>query len=190
MTNPGEPGNSMVLPDQAAFLPPPQTRRVSRRGRPSLALLAALLINPIILIGYYLYLYGPGTTCVAGSLVCNFGNYPAIVQVALMAGGCVVLGLVLLLLMLGLALFHLARRLVEAPSGERNPLIRGLSALTDASRIQPLLLTYGLALLVGLCIGLLKREISPPIVVLSVLTIFACLQSALARGPKERGTAR
>ena len=66
MTNPGEPGNSMVLPDQAAFLPPPQTRRVSLRGRPSLALLAALLINPIILIGYYLYLYGPGTTCVAG----------------------------------------------------------------------------------------------------------------------------
>jgi hypothetical protein len=151
----------------------------SRSRRPlRLALLATLLFNPIILVGYYLYLYGPGNTCVAGSYICGFGDYPAILQVAIILAGCVAIWFLLYLL---------ARWLVDTPYGERNALVRGLRAITDTSTMRPLLLVYGLLLVIGLVVGLVKRQLSPPIVVLCLFTAFACLHSALGSTSVEGG---
>jgi hypothetical protein len=130
----------------------PQARSETRS--PRLALLATVLFNPVILVGYYLYWYGPGNTCVAGSLICSFGHYAGIVQVFIIVAGC-------------------------APYGERFAIIRGLRAITNTSKIRPLLLTYGLLLLLGLFIGLLKEQLNAPITVLCLFTVFACLYSAL-----------
>ncbi|PWT78576.1 MAG: hypothetical protein C5B60_00965 [Chloroflexi bacterium] len=141
---------------------------------PRLSLLATVLLNPIILVGYYLYLYGPGNTCVAGSLICNFGEYAAVLQVGIMLAGCLVIWLLL---------FLIARWLVETPHGDRNLVIRGLRGITDTSRIRPLLLAYGILLVLGLSVGLLKHQANPPIAVLCLFTIFACLLSALGSGP-------
>jgi hypothetical protein len=138
-------------------------------------LLATVLLNPIVLVGYYLYLYGPSNTCVAGSLICNFGEYAAILQVGIILAGC---------LAIWLLLFLLARWLVESPNGDRNPVIRGLRGITDTSRIRPLLSAYGLSLGLGLGIGLLKHQVNPPIAVLCLFTIFACLLSALSSRPE------
>jgi hypothetical protein len=155
----------------------PPMPNLSRRP-PGLALLATLLFNPIILVGYYLYLYGPGNTCVAGSYICSFGDYPAIVQVGVILAGC---------LAIWFLLYLLARWLVETPYSERNALVHGLRAITDVSKMRPLLLVYGLLLVVGLIVGLVKRQLSPPIVVLCLFTAFACLHSALRTTSAEGG---
>jgi len=135
-----------------------------------------LLFNPIILVGYYLYLYGPGNTCVAGPVICGFGNDAAIVQIVIIAVGCVTIWLLLALL---------ARWLVEARYGEHNVLVRSLRALTYTANIRPLLLLYGLLLLAGVVASFLKRELSPPIAALSLFTVFACLHSAWESGSPE-----
>jgi hypothetical protein len=157
---------------------PQQTVPNPSRRPPRLALLATLLFNPIILVGYYLYLYGPGNTCVAGSYICSFADYPAIVQVAVILAGCMAIWFLLYLL---------ARWLVETPYGERNALVRGLRAITDTSKMRPLLLVYGLLLVIGLAVGLVKRQLNPPIVVLCLFTAFACLHSALESSSAEGG---
>jgi hypothetical protein len=165
-----------VLPSAPAGAQP-QAPSTSRRPL-RLALLATLLFNPIILVGYYLYLYGPGNSCVAGSYICSFGEYPAIVQVAIVLAGCIAIWFLLYLL---------ARWLVETPYGERNSLVRGLLAITDTSKMRPLLLIYGLLLVIGLVVGLVKRQLSPPIVVLCLFTAFACLHSAMGTTSAEGG---
>jgi hypothetical protein len=153
----------------------PVARAAARRA-PRVTLLATLLFNPIILVGYYLYLYGPGNTCVAGPVICGFGNDAAIVQITIVIVGCVTIWLLLTLL---------ARWLVEARYGERNVLVRTLRALTNTSSIRPLLLIYGLLLLAGVVVSFLKRELSPPIAALSLFTVFACLHSAWESGSPE-----
>jgi hypothetical protein len=167
-----------VLPSAPAEehqqLPMPRPSRRPLR----LALLATLLFNPVILVGYYLYLYGPENTCVAGSYICSFGDYPAIVQVAIILAGC---------LAIWFLLYLLARWLVETPYGERNTLVHGLRAITDTSKMRPLLLVYGLLLAIGLIVGLVERQLSPPIVVLCLFTAFACLHSALGTTSAEGG---
>jgi|GEM_PF-2130520 hypothetical protein len=146
----------------------PQARSETRS--PRLALLATVLFNPVILVGYYLYWYGPGNTCVAGSLICSFGHYAGIVQVFIIVAGCAAIWFLLYLLV---------HWLIETPYGERFAIIRGLRAITNTSKIRPLLLTYGLLLLLGLFIGLLKEQLNAPITVLCLFTVFACLYSAL-----------
>src|SRR5262249_53503535 len=108
----------------------------------------------------------------------SFGEYPAIVQVVVILAGCLAIWLLLHLL---------ARWLVAAPYGERNALVRGLRAISDTSTMRPLLLIYGLLLVTGLVVGLVKRELNPPIVVLCLFTAFACLHSALAAASPEGG---
>jgi len=147
---------------------------------PRVTLLATLLFNPIILVGYYLYLYGPGNTCVAGPVICGFGNDAAIVQIAIIVVGCVSIWLLLSLL---------ARWLIKARYGERNVLAHGLRALTNTSNIRPLLLLYGLLLLAGVVVSFLKRELSPPTAALSLFTVLACLHSAWESGSPEGGGA-
>jgi hypothetical protein len=144
-------------------------------------LLATLLFNPITLVGYYLYLYGPGNTCVAGPVICGFGDDAAIVQIAIVLAVCATIWLLLLLL---------ARWLVGARVEERNVLVRNLQALTNTSTIRPLLLIYGLLLLAGVTVAFLKQELSPPIAALSLFTVFACLQSAWKSGAPEGGASR
>jgi hypothetical protein len=159
--------------------PPPEQHPVARaapRRAPRVTLLATLLFNPIILVGYYLYLYGPGNTCVVGPVICSFGNDAAIVQIAIIMAVCAAIWLLLALL---------ARWLVEARYGERNGLVRNLRALTNTSSIRPLLLIYGLLLLAGMVLSFLKRDLSPPIAALSLFTIFACLHSAWDSGSPE-----
>jgi hypothetical protein len=157
--------------------PRSQPATAARRA-PRVTLLATLLFNPIILVGYYLYLYGPGNTCVAGSVICSFGNDAAIVQIVIIVAACAAIWLLLSLL---------ARWLVEARYGERNVLVRSLRALTNTSSIRPLLLIYGLLLLAGVVISFLKRELSPPIAALSLFTVFACLHSAWESSSPEGG---
>jgi hypothetical protein len=149
------------------------------RRPPRVTLLATVLFNPIILVGYYLYLYGPGNTCVAGPVICSFGDDAAIVQIAIIIAGCVAIWLLL---------FLLARWLVEARYGERNILVRSLRAITNTSSIRPLLLVYGLLLLGGLIVGFLKKELSPPIAALCLFTVLACLHSAWESSSSEGGT--
>jgi hypothetical protein len=153
--------------------------RSSPRHTPRVTLLATLLFNPIILVGYYLYLYGPGNTCVAGPIICSFGDDAAIVQIAIIVAGC---------LAIWFLLFLLARWLVEARYGERNVLVRSLRAVTNTSSIRPLLLVYGLLLLGGLIVGFLKKELSPPIAALCLFTVLACLHSAWESSSSEGGT--
>jgi hypothetical protein len=148
------------------------------RHAPRVTLLATLLFNPIILVGYYLYLYGPENTCVAGPVICSFGNDAAVVQIAIIVATCVAIWLLLSLL---------ARWLVEARYGERNVVVRSLRALTNVSGIRPLLLIYGLLLLAAVVVSFLKRDLSPPIAAVSLFTVFACLHSAWENGSSEGG---
>jgi hypothetical protein len=162
--------NNTIPPSSWAEKPERQpVARTGTRRPPRVTLLATLLFNPIILVGYYLYLYGPGNTCIAGSVICSFGDDAAIVQIAIIVAVCVTIWLLL---------FLLARWLVEARYGERNVLVRGLRALTNISSIRPLLLIYGLLLLGGVVVGFLKQELNPPIAALCLFTVFACLHSA------------
>ena len=165
------------------FNEPPDRQPVAHAARrpPRVTLLATSLFNLIILVGYYLYLYGPGDTCVAGPVICGIGNDAAIVQIAIVVAVCVTIWLLLLLL---------ARWLVEARYGERNVVVRSLRALSNTYSIRPLLLIYGLLLLAGVTVAFLKKELSPPIAALCLFTVFVCLHSARNSGAPEGGASR
>ncbi|HET9980076.1 MAG TPA: hypothetical protein VFQ32_06520, partial [Ktedonobacterales bacterium] len=61
---------------------------------PRMLLALAAIYNPAILIGYLLYNYGPSNSCVLGGL-CDFGDFPGIIQVFLLIVGAGTLTVVL-----------------------------------------------------------------------------------------------
>src|SRR5690242_18780353 len=86
---------------------------------PRLALPATALYNPVILIGYLVYLYGPVSSCVVGPL-CSFDQYPGIIQVPLLLASALLLWLVLALSL---------ERAIEVRGPRQPALLRALAAL-------------------------------------------------------------
>ncbi|MFI5271782.1 MAG: hypothetical protein ACHQ4H_01960 [Ktedonobacterales bacterium] len=169
-------------PSTAPSAPPPTSAGAARPPRaaffsPRLALLAALIYNPAILIAYLLYQYGPGTACVAGSL-CSFGSAPPPLQALLILLGCV---------LLWLGLYALVYRAVAA-SGPKSAVIEWLRGLSSYNATADLLRAYGLVLLVGLLAALLTRHVSVAAVVLGGFGVVVCLACAgAARGDQATG---
>jgi hypothetical protein len=134
---------------------------------PRLGLLAALLYNPVVLVVYLLYLYGPVNTCVAGSL-CSFGSYPAVVQALLILAGSATLWLLL---------YALVLRAIEAP-GRKTGLVRLLRDLARYERIRELLLVYGALLALLLMVALVTRRLTMPSFIVGAFGLFVCLYCA------------
>ena len=139
---------------------------------PRLALLAALLYNPAILIAYLLYLYGPVNTCVVGSL-CSFGAYSAPVQALLILAGSAILWLLLSALVL---------RAIESP-GRKTGLVRLLRDLSRYERIRELLLVYGALLALLLVVSLLTRRLTLPAFIVGAFGLFVSLYCATSTPP-------
>lgn len=139
---------------------------------PRVLLLAAIVYHPTILIGYLLYLYGPGNACVVGTL-CGFGSYPGLVQALALLAGCA---------LLWLAIYTLVYRLIEATDGGVGAeLLRNLSAYP---LIAPLLRVYGFVILVGLLLAVLARHLTIPALVVGGFGVFVCFYCA----PRARVT--
>ena len=137
---------------------------------PRLALLATALYNPVILIGYLVYLYGPVSSCVVGPL-CSFDQYPGIIQVPLLLASALLLWLVLALSL---------QRAIEAQGPRQPALLRALTALSDYRRIRDLLLLYGALLGAALVLGLQRHAMTLPAFVLGGFTAFVCCYAALS----------
>jgi hypothetical protein len=137
---------------------------------PRLALLATVLYNPVILIGYLIYLYGPVSSCVVGPL-CSFDQYPGIIQVPLLLASALLLWLVLALSL---------QRAIEAQGPRQPALLRVLAALSDYRRIRDLLLLYGALLGAALVLGLQRHTMTLPAFVLGGFTAFVCCYAALS----------
>lgn len=148
-----------------------------RRGlfAPRVLLLAAIIYHPTILIGYLLYLYGPGNVCVVGTL-CGYGSYPALVQALALLAGCA---------LLWLAIYTLVYRTIEAPDGgSAAALLRNLS---DYPLVAPLLRAYGLVILVGLLLAVLARDLTIPALVIGGFGVFVCFYCSPQVGPTRKG---
>ncbi len=137
---------------------------------PRLALLATVLYNPVILIGYLVYLYGPVSSCVVGPL-CSFDQYPSIIQVPLLLASALLLWLVLALSL---------QRAIEAQGPRQPALLRALAALSDYRRIRDLLLLYGVLLGAALILGLQRHAMTLPAFVLGSVTALVCCFAALS----------
>ena len=137
---------------------------------PRLALLATALYNPVILIGYLVYLYGPVSSCVVGPL-CSFDQYPGIIQVPLLLASALLLWLVLALSL---------QRAIEAQGPRQPALLRALAALSDYRRIRDLLLLYGVLLGAALVLGLQRHAMTLPAFVLGGFTALVCCFAALS----------
>jgi hypothetical protein len=136
---------------------------------PRFALLAAMLYNPLILLGYLIYTYGP-TNCVAGPL-CRFDTFPSVLQVLLILTGC---GLLWLLL------YVVVERALEAPRSRQTRYERLLSSMSAYPTMRPLLAAYGAALLLALLVALYTHHASAPAVVVGTFTAIVCLNGALS----------
>lgn len=141
---------------------------------PRLALLAALLYNPVVLVVYLLYLYGPVNTCVAGSL-CSFGSYPGIVQALLILAGSAALWLLL---------YGLVLRAIEAP-GRGTGAVRLLRDLARYERIRELLLVYGALLALLLVVALVTQRLTMPSFVVGAFGLFVCLYCASSQSAES-----
>jgi hypothetical protein len=142
------------------------------------ALLAAMLYNPFILIGYLVYAYGP-TTCVAGPL-CHFDTFPGALQVLLILAGCALLWLLL---------YVVVERALEASHARQNRYERVLSSMSDYPTMRPLLAGYGAALALALLIALYTRHSTAPAAVVGAFTAIVSLSGALA-GRRPRAAPR
>jgi hypothetical protein len=119
--------------------------------RRRLALLAAALYMPVILLGYALYLHGP-TDCVAGPL-CSLGDAPALAQTLL-----VVVGFVLLYFV---GVRPLANLLDERQPA-RSEVARTLRQAARFETIRPLLAIFGALVALLLIVGLAVRTLTFP----------------------------
>lgn len=162
-----------MYPNAGTQDPPPAVREAVRQvRRRQLALLAAILYNPVILVAYLLYTYGPSRACVAGPL-CSFGAYPGVFQVLL-----VLVGAALAWLLLAVVI----RRALEAP-GRQGPVARALYALSDFGALRELLGIYSVLLLLGIIFALLGHRLTPTAAIVAVFTVVVSLRCALVADP-------
>lgn len=156
-----------VLVHEAPVVPPAPPADPRRR-----ALLAALLYNPLALVGYLVYLYGPADRCVAGP-VCGFGALHPLLQ-----------GFVLLIVavVLWVGVSFLIRRTLETP-GWHGRWVRGVRAISDYQHIRPLLGLYGATLVVALLVGLFSWRLTPAALIFGGVAALVCLRCAFAPEP-------
>jgi hypothetical protein len=133
--------------------PPPAAgaEREPGLGR-RVALLAATLYLPAILLGYALYQYGPATSCVAGPF-CAFGDAPILLQVTLCAVG------------FGLLYLISARPLAAALDPRwpaRSEVARMLRRAARYETIRPLLAVLGALVALTLLVGMIARALPWP----------------------------
>lgn len=142
--------------------------------RRRLALLAAALYMPLILLGYALYLHGP-TDCVVGA-VCSLDTWPAFAQGLLLALGFI-------------ALYFVGVRPLAALLDDRQPaqsdLERTLRQAAHYETIRPLLAIFGGLIALLLIVGLVARTLTFPAFVIGV-GVMALLFILAALGEPER----
>lgn len=134
------------------------------------ALLAVLIYNPLALVAYLLYLYGPGESCVAGP-ICGIGTLPGILQAFLLL---VAAGLLWALVTLGLP------RLLEAIPWQ-SPFTHGVRALTEYHLVRSLLGIYGCILVLGLLAALFTGRLTPAALIFGAVSAYVCLRCAFSR---------
>ena len=142
--------------------------------RRRLALLAAALYMPVILLGYALYLHGP-TDCVVGAF-CTLDTWPAFVQVLLLALGFIALYLV--------GVRPLAA-LLDDHQPARSELERTLRQASRFETIRPLLALFGALVALLLIVGIVARSLTFPAFVIGV-GVMALLFILAALGEPER----
>jgi len=142
--------------------------------RRRVALLAAALYMPVILLGYALYLHGP-TGCVVGAF-CSLDTWPAFVQVLLLALGFI-------------ALYLVGVRPLAALLDDRQPARSDLErTLRQASRfetIRPLLAIFGALVALLLIVGMAARSLTFPAFMIGV-GVMGLLFILAALGEPER----
>jgi hypothetical protein len=145
-----------AAPTGAAPPPPPRAARQRIPGlRRRLALLAATLYMPVILLGYALYLHGP-TDCVAGPL-CSLGDAPALAQALFIALG---FGLLYLIGVRPLA------ALLDERQPARSEVARTLRQAARYETIRPLLAIFGALIALLLLVGFVARTLNLPAIVI------------------------
>ena len=135
---------------------------------PRMLLALAAICNPVILVGYLLYLYGPSNSCVLGGL-CNFGYFPGIFQLILLIVGEVIFGAVV---------FVPLWWLLDEGRPARDVISRTARDMARFVTIRPLMLCYGIALLLLLIVGLLLHRIPAPLFLLGLASGIICLWCA------------
>jgi hypothetical protein len=158
-------GPMMASLPQPVPAPPPLDGR--RR-----ALLTVLVYNPVMLVAYLFYLYGPSNSCVAGPF-CGFGELPGLAQGMLLLLGA---GLLWLLISTGI------RWLLDVTPWQSR-FARTLRAITEYRLVRPLFGLYGGTMVLALLIGLVTWRLSPAALILGSATAFVCLRCALGRVP-------
>jgi hypothetical protein len=136
------------------------------------ALLAALVYSPLALVGYLVYLYGPGNVCMAGPF-CGFATLPSPLQAFLM-----LLGAVLLWLLVTLG----SPRLLAAIPWQSGFAV-SVRALTEYRLVRPLLGIYGGTLALALLVELFTGRLNPGALILGTVSAYVCLRCAFARPP-------
>ena len=146
---------------------PPQTPPVGGFTLRMLLAVAAMY-NPAILVGYALYLYGPSNSCVLGGL-CNFGDFPGILQLFLLIVGAGTLGAIV---------FVPLWWLLDEARPARDIVSRTARDMMRFVTIRPLMVGYGVALLLLLIIGLFAHRIPSPLFLLGLLSALICFWCA------------
>lgn len=167
MTDPYGQTNPRSVTGAPGVATPPQIPPVGH-FTPRMLLALAAIYNPAILVGYLLYAYGPSNSCVLGGL-CNFGSLPGIFQIFLLivAEGT-----------LGALLFAPLWWLLSESRPARDAISRTARNMARFVTIRPLMVSYGLALLLLLIFGLVIHRISAPLFLLGLASAVICLWCA------------
>lgn len=135
---------------------------------PRMLLAVAAIYNPALLIGYFLYIYGPSNSCVLGGL-CGFGGFPGIIQVFLLIVGA---GIFMAVVFVPLWwLLDEARPARDIVSHTARDMMRFVT-------IRPLMASYGVVLALLLIIGLLVQRVPPPLFLLGFSSAVICFWCA------------
>lgn len=135
---------------------------------PRMLLAIAAIYNPAIFIGYLLYLYGPSSSCVLGGL-CNFDIYPGIIQLLLLMVGAGTLTAIT---------FVPLWWLLDEARPARDIVTRTARDMVRFVTIRPLMVGYGLVLLLLLIIGLVLHHVPAPLFLLTFSSALICIWCA------------
>lgn len=156
-----------------------QAPGTAARNRPDmlaqpLVLLTGLVTNVVFLVAYGLYTYYPIQRCLVGPL-CQFESFPLWNQV----------GLILLAYgVMWVLLFIFAARALEETGRRGNFLVETVRALSRFQPIRPLLLFYGVALLLGLLAVFLLSSLSAPLITVVAVTAIVCFWGSRERAAR------
>ncbi len=135
---------------------------------PRMLLAGAAIYNPALLIGYFLYIYGPSNSCVLGGL-CGFGGFPGIIQVFLLIVGAGIFTAVV---------FVPLWWLLDEARPARDIVSRTARDMMRFVTIRPLMVGYGVILALLLIIGLLVQRVPPSLFLLGFSSAVICFWCA------------